>query len=245
MRSRSHNFFVLLKYLMDTEKFKVIFFITLIIALYGAIVLGIEANSLSESILLIFQFPIFNILLFLIVFFNTLSVCSIFSKKFDFYLIRKKSKKEATKEIMFFTSIYNIIYLIMLFIMVISFCLLLKGSNLNNLNYLNYSVDNNTYMIFYIIRYFLILTLISLLNVILYQKIQWKILFFNLVFIMGFILYPSNNYIKNAINIIPWNYFSNVNYSTFSKEIISTLLFLFILYFLVIFCLNYIYRRKK
>lgn len=245
MKNKLHNSYAILKYLMDTERFKIIFFVTIILALYGTGVLGIKVNNFSDTILTIFQFPIFNIILFLMVFFNTLSICSIFSKEFDFYLMRKKSKKDATKEIMCFALVYNIIYFVMLFVMIISFCLLLKGRNLSDTPYLHYSISNNLYMLFYIIRYFLILSLISLLNVILYQKIKWKVLCINLVFIIGLLIYPNNGDTKGIINVIPWNYFSSVSYSTFSSELVSTLLFLIILEVLIIFCLNYLYRRKK
>ena len=244
MKNRMHNYKVILDYLTNTEKFKIVFLLTIILAVYGTLALGINEINVTDSLIVIFQFPFFNIILLSIILFNTITVCSTFSKEFDYYLIRKKSKKDALKEIIIFTIIYNIIYFIILYVMILSFCLIFKGKIISNKAYLNYSITSSVYIIFYLIRYIIITLLISILNVILYQKWREKIIWFNIFFIIGLIVYPVNAGAKSILNIIPWNYFTTSNYLTFINELTSSLLFAGFIEILVITGFHLLFKER-
>lgn len=247
MKNKMHNYIYILNYLINSEKFKISFFLTIILTLYGTFVLGSGTNNMIETTIIAFQFPIFNIFLFSIILFNTISICSIFSKKFDFYLIRKKTKKQAVKDIIIFCLLYNLVYFIMFYIMFISFSLIFIEKIFSSNTYLNYKIDYNIYAVFYLIRHFIIMILISIINVIIYQKFTKKLIILNIIFIVGMLIYPTTETTKSIINIIPWNYFTTSNYSSFINEVISTLLFCIILELIsfVIFNLLYSVRRTK
>ena len=62
--------------------------------LLGGFILGVSVDNFFDSILVQFQFSIFNIFLFTLVFFNNMNACSIFKNDFTFYIMRLKNKKE-------------------------------------------------------------------------------------------------------------------------------------------------------
>lgn len=94
MKNRYRNEIQILNYVTTTEKYKGIFFTSFILSLYGGFVLGGSVDNFFNSILVPFQFSIFNIFLFSLVLLNNINVCSIFKNDFSFYIIRLKNKKE-------------------------------------------------------------------------------------------------------------------------------------------------------
>lgn len=245
MKSKLHNISSLLKYLINSEKFKVTYFLTIFLAIYGIFALGQDINSNQEAIIIIFQFPFFNIFLQFIALMNTINICSTFSKKFSFYYIRKKKKCEATKDLIILNILYNLLYFLVLFLIMFSLCLLLRGITTNSNLYYKYSITYNIYMFYYLIRYVIITILLSVLNTILYQRIHKKVLFVNIIFIITFIIYPTSFEKKSIINILPWNYFTFSNYLTFGNDLISSLIFITLLICIIIFCFKAVYRVKR
>lgn len=240
-----HNYIYILNYLINSEKFKISFFLTIILTLYGTFVLGSGTTNMIDTIITAFQFPIFNIFLFSIILFNTLSICSTFSNEFDFYIIRKQTKKSAIKDIIIFCLLYNLVYFIMLYIIFISFSLIFIQNIFSSNTYLNYKIDYNIYAVFYLIRYFIIMSLISIINVITYQKFNKNIIILNIIFIIGTLIYPTTETTKSIINLIPWNYFTTSNYSSFINEITSTLLFCITLELISLVIFNLLYSVRK
>ena len=70
MRNKLRNDFKILDYVTSNEKYKAIFFVSMIVVIYGTLVLGIASDNFFDSILIPFQFPIFNILIFSLLFLN-------------------------------------------------------------------------------------------------------------------------------------------------------------------------------
>ena len=60
------------------------------------------------------MFDIFNIFMFLILFINTLNICTTFDNEFSFYIIRLNNKKRYIKELLKNVLIFNILHLTML-----------------------------------------------------------------------------------------------------------------------------------
>ena len=73
MRNKLRNDFKILDYITSNEKYKAIFFVSMIVVIYGTLVLGIASDNFFDSILIPFQFPIFNILIFSLLFLNNLN----------------------------------------------------------------------------------------------------------------------------------------------------------------------------
>ena len=65
MKVKCHKMDVL-NYMISTEKFKVIFILIIILALYGSVVLGVSSYNFLDSILIPLQFGLFNIFMFIL-----------------------------------------------------------------------------------------------------------------------------------------------------------------------------------
>ena len=246
MKSKFHSIISVLKYLLNGEQFRLTYFLTVLLAIYGVIAVGQNISSIQETLIIMFQFPFFNIFLQFIILMNTINVCSTFSNEFSFYYIRKEKKKNATIDLIILSVLYNLLFFFVLFLIMFSLCIIFKGITFNSNLYYQYSITYNTYMIFYLIRYVLITLFFTALNTILYQKFNKKILFLNVIFIIMLIAYPASLDGIVIINVLPWNYFTLSNYITFGNELISSLMFILLLIFINILSFKFVYgvRRK-
>ena len=72
---------------MQQNFFKGIYFLALLLALYGGAILGAGTQTIIDNLMVTFSFPIFNILVIVLLTLNTYYVYYMFSHEFDFYLI--------------------------------------------------------------------------------------------------------------------------------------------------------------
>lgn len=245
MKNKSHNHNPILNYILNQERFKGVFWITVLLCFYGAfgIAQGRDVGIIDGG-LVVFTFPVFNLVILAIMLFNTVHVCSILDSYLGIYLMRFQTKKKALTITIFYNVVVNFLYLILVLLLLFSFLLFSKGGFLNLGLYMDYGVHNLVYLFFYLFRYIIILLLISVVNTICYQKFREKILFINCLFWSGFILIRNSNILASWYTIIPYQYFSITRYSTFITEIASSLFFLLILQ-LLIFCLFKLYCYVK
>ena len=94
MKKLLHKRFIILNSITKEESFKVVYIFSIILALYGSYVLASETKTMIESTLVTFTFPIFNLLFFLLVLLNSYNTYKSFSKEFDSYIIRLKTKRD-------------------------------------------------------------------------------------------------------------------------------------------------------
>ena len=246
MRNKLRNDFKILDYITSNEKYKAIFFVSMIVVIYGTLVLGIASDNFFDSILIPFQFPIFNILIFSLLFLNNLNLCSILKKDFSFYVIRLKNKKEYFKTLIRISTINYLFNFIIMLLFMFILLLLTTISNTSIHNYQNYNVSNFVYLLFYMFRYIIYGLLIMLISSLIYVNTNDKItLCFQLLFLSMFL---QNNIIniygKNNITLLIWSYFSGTTFSTFNLEILSSILVLLLLEFIYFF-LFYISEKIK
>lgn len=64
----------ILKFITNKSKFKVTIILSFLLSVYGSFVLSTGIENYFNSAILTFQFPTFNVLLFLILFVNTINV---------------------------------------------------------------------------------------------------------------------------------------------------------------------------
>ena len=85
MKNKTHNTYQILNYFASTDRYKIILILTIILCLYGSFALGLN-TTFTSSILNTFMFDIFNIFMFLILFINTLNICTTFDNEFSFLI---------------------------------------------------------------------------------------------------------------------------------------------------------------
>ena len=219
----------ILNFITKTSKFKAIIILSIIISLYGSFVLSAGVENYFNAVLVTFQFSTFNALLFLILFINTINVCSIFNKYY-FYIIRLNNKQVYLKELIKLVVRANLIVIGIIIISYLAFLNLVEFQYLFPADYNGY-VNNIIYTVFYLIRYIIIAILISIISIISYVKLGEKTtIIINIMFIAFFWIVPNTNLtIASSFSILPWKYFESIRYESFSLEINYSVLFIFIL----------------
>ena len=221
MKNKYRNELNIINYITSTEKYKVIFFISVLLSIYGGFILGVSADNFFDSILIPLRFPIFNIFLFALIFINNINVCSIFKKNFPFYVSRLKNKIEYIKTMLRLSTIMYLFHMSIILLFLLASLFLTTFNNLEIYNYSNYynsyEINNLIYCCFYCIRYLifglLIINISSLIYLNLNQKITMIIngIFLILMFYFGNIISMLDNY---TINI--WSYFTLTMFSSFT-----------------------------
>lgn len=246
MKDKWHNQIKILNYITSTDKYKVIFILSIFLALYGAIVLSVSCPNFIDAILIPFQFYMFNIFAFSLLFANTLNISSLFKNKFSFYVIRLENKKNYIKETLK-TNI--IVYSFHFLIILLLFFMALNLSKFNNNGihmYNTYTVSNLSYTIFYLLRYYIIGLFITLISSLIYINFNEKAtILLNIIFLTGFIAINQLVISKNVFSLSIWTYFVNKQYSSFTTELNYTILFILILEIITIILYRITIKNRK
>lgn len=245
MKNKTHNTYQILNYFASTDRYKIILILTIILCLYGSFALGLNV-TFTSSILNTFMFDIFNIFMFLILFVNTLNICTTFDNKFSFYIIRLNNKKRYIKELLKNVLIFNILHLIIFFLIYFTIKCFMTYEPGSYTLYQNYNITNNLYLIFYLGRYIILGLLFCVIESLIYINFKTKIVWiFNLLFIMGFLLSSSSDMIYNKFLIFPWSYFNNIKYSSFSMEVLYSCIYILILVIISFLLYKFIFKKKE
>jgi hypothetical protein len=245
MKMKIKKYYSLLNCITTTPKFKVLFLLLFVISFYGSFVLGSAIENFIDSIFVAFQFPIFNMIFFLLIGLNTYNTCTTISKKFSYYIIRLESKKAYYIEQMKIAFIVNIYFLILFFIIYFSFQVFFNTGNFLIHNYNTYNVNNLVFSIFYLSRYSILLLLImNIMTMLLLNYNDKVVLTFSFIFSIGFLVTPVSDTTLNTFSINYWIYFNGINYSSFITEINYSILFLsFLSLFNIVLFLISKYRK--
>lgn len=246
MKNKFLNQIIITNYITTTERFRLLFIIGVFISFYGSAILGGSIDNIVDSSFIAFQFSIYNIILFTIIFFNTLNTCSIFEKNFNFYTIRLKNKKNYCNEMIKNVIAINCYYILLFLILFFTFMILFNGFNIEIHNYLNYSINNFIYLIYYLIRYILLSLFVSVISALIYLNYKTIItMLFNFIFLIGFIAFATNLNPKENININIWKFFSAETFGNFTLDITSTLALIIVMQIIIIFIYNFTIKNKK
>lgn len=212
------------------SKFKLVFTFAVLTAIYGASLLGANQKDFFGTIMLSHSFPFFNVMFIAVLCLNTINTCSVFCNN-ENYIIRLKDKKTQVKELIIIVLKVNIV-LIICFLLI--YFILLNFSQLGFYQVkevFHYEVNSGVYSIFYLARYYIFALLLMIINTILYSKLkEKKIMLLDLFFIIMFGLASTYNLESTTrFALLPWNYYSLVNYGSFSMELMYSLLYLVIL----------------
>lgn len=227
------NDFKLIISLLQNTRFKVTI---IILALLSFMAFGSITNKMTmvDGIYNILTWNFFIMVLLFLFLFNAYNIITETSKNYSF-LIRIKNYKEFISKIIKFIFISNlIIYLIVLFLLLI-ISVLRTGMNFQIDSYGIYNIDNLVYLIFHIIRSYLILNMLVVILVSLYKLVKEEIVVIlsgilpiSIVALTPFI---SEKKITSVFKLPLYygEYFIKNNYETFIFEICMSLLFISVL----------------
>ncbi|MBS7020853.1 MAG: hypothetical protein KH135_03150 [Firmicutes bacterium] len=234
----------IIQYVTSNEKFKMIFFASILLCLYGTFGLTLKANNYIDAIYIVFTFPLFNLLLFSLLLFYTFQVCTLFYDEFDAYQIRLKNKKAYLKELLKIVILSNLFYLLVFLLLFFIFL------NMTNYGYFRihdwnqYGINNLIYVLFYMIRYFIYGILFCLMIALLYRPYHQKSVMLSFVLFLSGFLFCSNTKAEVSTMLLPWNYYHMVCYDSFQVELLSSFGYFFLLLFVTWLFYQYRYRKR-
>lgn len=235
-----------IKYLLLDYRFKLIIMFMLCFNFIGSIYFAYN-NRYLEGFLAIFTNIYYVATFFALTLFNTLNTYNMFEKN-TYYIIRFDNRKEyliqLIKNVITSNTIIFIINILVSFIFLNFF-----GGKLVIKNYMNYNVSNILYVIFYISRFLILSSLISIINTCLLKLIDSKIIIFvNSILWITFIFYPHSPTLINNIFSVPLmlcDYFRTKVYSNFFMESACSILYIIALTIITIIIFNISKSRIK
>ena len=231
-----------------TYYFKMILILSFAVAYYGTNVLGNNGGTDIFSILLYsHSINYFNVMVFLLIFLNTLNSFYVVKQNYN-YLIRIEDKKKYIKILIKTIFLVNIIWIFLFLMMFIVITLFgyVEFINLNTISY--YKINIMCYTLFYLVRYYAIGLLFSMIFGLLLNKLEEKVVYFLFfIFELGLLFTVADSNPLNSLLVFPFKYFNMSLFNSFYLEICSSFIFFVILYFIfMIFykCVSSNYKIK-
>ena len=243
MKKSLHRKFTVLNGITGEENFKGIYIFAIILALYGAYILSSGTKTMVEATLMSFTFSIFNLLFFLLIMLNSYNTYKTFSKDFDSYIIRLKTKKNYLKEIISLLVSSNILLIVMFFLIFYTFLVFFQAGNIGlDISTVYKGIPDIVYVLFYLFRYVIYMISLSLIIILINYKYNFtSSLFVTICFSISLFLGITSLEVTNSFQLAPWSYFQVTRYGSFSLEITYSILYL--LFFEVL--IFYLYNVKK
>lgn len=224
-----------------TTRFKVIFFFVIVIALIGGLTDTQPRKELFTAILNYHSSFIFTIGFSLVFLLATLNTCIEFYAN-DTYIIRLKNKKNLLKHLIILVlQINGLLFLCYAIIYILVLNINMLGCY-DTIPIFQYSIKSNIYSIFFAIRAYLLIMIFMVINIILFVLLKEnKTVIINLIYLLIFPIYDP--LVAIHFRLLPWDYFSVINYGCFEKELRYSLYYIVIV--IVISILLFFIATKK
>ena len=224
-----------------TTRFKVIFFFVIVIALIGGLTDTQPRKELFTAILNYHSSFIFTIGFSLVFLLATINTCIEFYAN-DTYIIRLKNKKNLLKHLIILVlQINGLLFLCYAIIYILVLNINMSGCY-DTIPIFQYSIKSNIYSIFFAIRAYLLIMILMIINTILFVILKEnKTVIINLIYLLIFPIYDP--LVAIHFRLLPWDYFSVINYGCFEKELRYSLYYIVIV--IVISILLFFIATKK
>ena len=209
--------------------FKIIISISIIVTIFAVTNYGLN-KSYAVALQSILSSSVYIVCgLFLPLFVTTINIYNIFNNNY-FFKIRLDSKQNEIKELLKCSVYANSIMFFVIFLLLFVFLNLFCASNLEFMNsYQFYNIPNIIYIIFYIVRLYAIMIVVSLFNSFLLEKFSTKVVIgLNIVFYGIFLDYNYVPFTDGRTSILDtspliFEYLQLNSYSTFLTEILCSI----------------------
>ena len=209
--------------------FKIIISISIIVTIFAVTNYGLN-KSYAVALQSILSSSVYIVCgLFLPLFVTTINIYNIFNNNY-FFKIRLDSKQNEIKELLKCSVYANSIMFFVIFLLLFVFLNLFCASNLDFMNnYQFYNIPNIIYIIFYIVRLYAIMIVVSLFNSFLLEKFSTKVVIgLNIVFYGIFLDYNYVPFTDGRTSILDtspliFEYLQLNSYSTFLTEILCSI----------------------
>lgn len=229
MKNRYFNNY---KHLTSTSTFRIFVFLDILLAIYASIFITNQL-SYSESVTTVFLFPYCNMMLISLIFMIACETVKLF-KSNQFQLIRFLNKEE-----MFISMLKQVIFNVSIAFLLHLFFILI-GFNLFHFNKFGFNLVVNDiniiiYNLFLIVRMYLYLIIMSVINSLLLYILDLKfILGINIIILVMipqyYLYFPTISVdLTNLIPVFISGFFTQTYFSNFSIELCSSVGYFFIL----------------
>lgn len=206
---------------------------SILLAIYGSIVLGANQKDFFNTILISHSNIYFNIIFFSILFINTINTCSYFSNDYN-YVLRLTDKRKYIEELMKIVVFNNFLWCVIFSFLFFSFLNITQFSFIKFYNMNTYGISISVFAIYYIIRYYLFAILFSLIISLFYIKYKDKKTYILILFFfLSFITIKFNKEI-NTFLLFPSAYFHLINYGSFINDLNYSLGFCIVLEIMIL-----------
>ncbi len=237
-----------MKFNVNSNQFRLILLLILCFNLYGTAYLATNLTYLDGMINIITN-GYYVVSLIGLVLLNTINTFDKFEKN-DFYILRFKDRKMYLKQLIINVLMSNTILLVMNLVVLIIGLNLFASSKFVISNFLDYSIPNIVYIIFYLLRLFFIIQIIAIINVCLLKIINNKfVIGINLILYLAILFTPYEP--KRVVSSIS-NMFLSISdymrlhyYSNFSLEIFCSVIYIFIPLVISFILFNFTKNKMK
>ena len=243
MKKKISKYKILIETISKTSIFKTTLLFSIIVCFYG-ISLSNYINDYFTSILIPFSFSYFNMMFFILLFINTVNSCNVIRKNYN-YIIRLENRNNYIKNIIVVNLIMNLIWILIFTMIFIGMLSMFKLETLSIYNIDGYNINVIIYTIFYIIRYYIFASIISLIFSCFYTATERKSIYIIvLLFITGFLIGNSSFEVINKFQLLPWKYYETIKYTSFNLELIYSILYFIILQILLFLSYKYVSQKR-
>lgn len=241
--------FSFFNYLVSTQRFKLTFILSVITTIFGVTSLGFETQyGYFDGFLMVLSNPFYMMALYMILFINTVHTVTMFDKN-ENYIIRceniKKYIKQMIHKVLFNNTILYIILLLLLMIGLNFFCF----GRFHIYVIEEYQIYNIIYLVFFLLRIYVIFLLMAALNVLLLKVLNDKgVILLNILFAIGIVVIPTSGDVITSITKMPFfigNFLTPHLFHSFLFEILCSLLILFIYSTIVSFLYQFVKKHMR
>ena len=140
---------------------------------------------------------------------NSYNTYKTFSKDFDSYIIRLKTKKNYLKEIISLLVSSNILLIVMFFLIFYTFLVFFQAGNIGlDISTVYKGIPDIVYILFYLFRYVTYMISLSLIIILISYKYNFtSSLFVTICFSISLFLGITSLEVTNSFQLAPWSYF--------------------------------------
>ena len=224
-----------------TTKFKVIFFFVIVIALIGGLTDTQPRKELFTSIINYHSSFIFTVVFSLIFLLATLNTCLGFYSN-DNFIITLGHKNSLLKHLIILVlQINGLLFLCYAIIYILVLNINMLGCY-DKVPIFQYSIKSDIYSIFFATRAYILEMIFMVINTILFVLLKEnKTVVINLLYLLVFPIYDP--LVSTHFRILPWDYFSIINYGCFLKELKYSIFY--ILTLLIVSMIMFYFRTSK
>lgn len=220
-------------YLIKSDKYKIIYLLLVVLALYGHFILGLNIDNIWRSILLSFQFNYFNVLFFVVSFITTVHVIEAFNNQFKDVVLRLKNKKIYIYNLVFINFVMYLFNIMLFGIIYFPLVIISNFVTTKKDIILLYDIDTWIYAIYYLGRYFVVLFFINIISLLIYLNFGTIKMYIFQLFILLLLI------IEKLFG------FNDKLYLSFSGDILISIFIIILVITVIIFLYFYLLKRRK